>query len=338
MKVLIADDDAVARHKLETYLLDWNYEVVAASEGKEAWRALQEEDAPRLAILDWMMPGMDGVQICEEVKKLKGEPYIYVLLLTVRDRKEDVVRGLDAGADDYLTKPYDAQELKARLRTGRRILALQAALLSARDALKAQVTLDPLTGLWNRAATLAALKRELSRAEDQNTSLSVFMADLDHFHRINEIHGHLAGDTALRLIAQKMQAVHRPYDTVGRYGGEEFVVILPGCDRSETEKQAERLRASVSDEELDLSEGMIRLSLSVGAVHVSDAKSMDPSALLYAASALLYAADVALARAKNAGGNRVEFASPHEVREMNSAEACAKAPRHRPKNGLTFVA
>jgi two-component system cell cycle response regulator len=331
MKVLIADDDVVARHMLETYLLDWNYEVEAASDGDEAWRALQGEDAPRLAILDWMMPGMDGVQICEEVKKLKGEPYIYILMLTVRDRKEDVVRALDAGADDYLTKPYDGQELKARLRTGRRILALQAALLSAREALRAQVTLDPLTGLWNRAASLASLKRELARAGHQNTSLTVFMADLDHFNRINEFHGHLAGDNALRLAAQRIQAVHRPFDTVGRYGGEEFVVILPGYDRSESEKQAERLRASVSDEAVDLSEGLIRLGLSVGAVHVGDVKDVDPSSLLYAA-------DVALARAKNAGGNRVEFASPNEVREISSAEERTKIPRRRPKNGLTFAA
>jgi two-component system cell cycle response regulator len=331
MKVLIADDDAVARHRLETYLLDWNYEVVAASDGDEAWRALRADDAPRLAILDWMMPGKDGVQICEEVKKLKGEPYIYILMLTVRDRKEDVVRALDAGADDYLTKPYDGQELKARLRTGRRILALQAALLSARDALRAQVTLDPLTGLWNRAATLASLKRELVRAGHQNTSLTVFMADLDHFNRINETHGHLAGDNALRLAARRIQAIHRPFDSVGRYGGEEFVVILPGYDRAESERQAERLRASVSDEPIDLSEGMTSLSLSVGAVHVNDAKGVDPGALLYAA-------DVALARAKKAGGNRVEFARPNEVREMSSAEAGAKAPWRRPGNGFGFAA
>ena len=331
MKILIADDDVVARHMLETYLVNWNYEVVSACDGDETWRVLQQEDCPRMAILDWMMPGMDGVQICEQVKKLKGEPYIYILMLTVRNRKEDVVLALDAGADDYLTKPYDGQELKARLRSGRRILALQAALISARDALRAQVALDPLTGLWNRAAIHAALKRELARAENQSTSLTVFMADLDHFNRINEVHGHLAGDNALRITAQKISEAHRLFDTVGRYGGEEFVVILPGYQRLETEKQAEKLRALVSDKAMDLSEGMTKLSLSVGAVYLAEVNGVDPCALLYAA-------DVALARAKQAGGNRVEFASPHELEEMSSAVAGMKTPPLKPKSGLTFAA
>ncbi len=326
MKILIAEDDIISRRSLETNLLSWKYEVVVASDGHEAWRALQGEDGPRLAILDWMMPGMDGVKICEEVRRLKAEPYIYILLLTVRDRKEDVVRGLDAGADDYLTKPYDAQELKARLRTGRRILALQEAPLSARDALRSQVTLDPLTGLWNRTAILATLRRELVRAEDQGTSLTVFKSDLDHFNRINETYGHLTGDSVLRDVAKRIQSVYRPFDAIGRYGGEEFVVISPGYNASEAANQAERLRASISDVAMDLSEGVIRLSLSVGTVTISDARGADPNSLLYAA-------DVALSRAKVLGGNRVEVARAEEIQEIVSARTRAGDLRRRLQNG-----
>jgi two-component system cell cycle response regulator len=312
MKILIAEDDLVSRRRLEANLHTWGYDVVVAVDGDKAWHALRAEEAPRLAILDWMMPGMDGIKICEEVRKLKREPYVYILMLTARDRKEDVVQGLEAGADDYLTKPYDAHELKARLRAGRRILALQEALLSARDALRFQATLDPLTGLWNRTATLSALKRELVRGERQGASLAVLMADLDHFSRVNETYGHMAGDSVLRETAQRIRSVSRLYDTVGRWGGEEFFIIAPGCDRVEATKQAERIRDSISGKDVDLSEGMIRLTLSVSVVTTDDKKGLD-------SKSLIGAAEVALSRAKEMGRNRVEMATTDEIQSMVSA-------------------
>jgi diguanylate cyclase (GGDEF)-like protein len=328
MKVLIAEDDFVSRRRLESNLLSWNYEVEVATDGDEAWRMLQGEEAPRLAILDWMMPGLDGLGVCEKVRKAKVEPYVYILLLTAKDRKENVVEGLEAGADDYLTKPYDAQELKARLRTGRRILALQEALLSARDALRFQVSLDPLTGVWNRTAILAALKRELVRAESQGNSLTVFKADIDAFSRVNERHGHMAGDAALREVARRIQGVNRLYDAVGRFGGEEFLIIAPGYEDSAAAGQAERMRASISDEAVDLAEGLVRLTVSVGAVTVRNAKSAEPDGVLYAA-------DMALSRAKSLGGNRVEVADPQEI---FSPRAEARPPRNRPRIGSRFAA
>jgi two-component system cell cycle response regulator len=313
MKILIADDDVVSRRRLEANLLSWDYDVVQASDGDEAWRALQGEQAPRLAILDWMMPGMDGLKVCEEVRKLKGDPYIYILILTAKGRKEDVIRGLDAGADDYLTKPYDAHELQARLRAGRRILALQEALLSARDALRFQATLDPLTGLWNRASIVATLKRELVRAEREGASLAVFMADLDDFNRVNETYGYLAGDSALREAAQRIRSVTRLYDAAGRYEGEEFIIIGPGCDNSEAATQAERIRASISDTPVDLSEGIIQLTISVGAASISGETGANPNSLIRAAA-------TALDRAKEQGGNRIELALPEEVQELVPAK------------------
>jgi diguanylate cyclase (GGDEF)-like protein len=306
MKILIAEDDLISRRRLESNLLSWNYEIEVAVDGEEAWRKLQGENAPRLAILDWMMPGMDGLSVCEKVRKVKVEPYVYILLLTAKDRKENIVQGLEAGADDYLTKPYDAQELKARLRTGRRIVALQEALLSARDALRFQVSLDPLTGVWNRTAILATLKRELSRAESEGNSLTVLKADIDAFNRVNEKHGHMAGDAALREIARRIQSVNRLYDTVGRFGGEEFVILAPGHEESMARGQAERVRASIGEEAVDLSEGAVHITASVGVVTVYGTKGAEPTAVLDAA-------DAALSRAKSQGGNRVEVADPQEV-------------------------
>ena len=331
MKILIAEDDMATRRKLEVCLLDWNYEVVTAGDGEEAWRALQGEDAPRLAILDWMMPGKDGLKVCEEVRNAKAEPYVYIILLTARDRKEDVVQGLEAGADDYLTKPYDVHELKARLRTGRRILALQEALLSARDALRFQATLDPLTGLWNRTAMVANLKREIARADRQNTSLSVIMVDLDHFSRVNETHGHLAGDSILRDTAQRIKSVSRVIDNVGRYGGEEFMIISAGLDAANTSGQAERIRAAISEEALDIAEGMIQLTASVGVATCGNAKEASPNSLLLAAG-------LALSRAKALGGNRVELARADEVQVITMANQGSSGTRRRIPNKRRLVA
>jgi diguanylate cyclase (GGDEF)-like protein len=284
-----------------------------------------------LAILDWMMPGKDGLKVCEEVRKTKAEPYVYIILLTARDRKEEVVQGLEAGADDYLTKPYDVHELKARLRTGRRILALQEALLSARDALRFQAALDPLTGLWNRTAMVANLKRELARADRHNTSLSVMMVDLDHFNRINETYGHLAGDSVLRDTAQRIQSVSRVIDAVGRYGGEEFLIISAGLDAAKTSGQAERIRTAICEEPVDVSEGVIQLTASVGLASSGNAKETNPNSLILAA-------DLALARAKALGGNRVELARAEEFQVITMAKRGSMDARRRMPNKRRFVA
>jgi len=331
MKILIAEDDMVTQRKLEACLLDWNYEVVVAGDGEAALQALQGEDAPRLAVLDWMMPWKDGLKVCEEVRNAKAEPYVYIIILTVRDRKEDVVQGLEAGADDYLTKPYDVHELKARLRTGRRILALQEALLSARDALRFQATLDPLTGLWNRKAMVANLKKEIARSERNNNSISIMMVDLDHFNRINETHGHLAGDSILRDTAQRIKSVSRVIDDVGRYGGEEFMVISAGQDATKKSGQGERIRNAISDCAMDISEGMIQLTASVGVATSGNAKETNPNSLLLAA-------DLALSRAKALGGNRVVEARAEEVQVMSMANRGISDSRRRMPNKPRFAA
>ncbi len=301
MRILVAEDDPVSRHLLEAFLAKWGYEVIVAADGVEARRVLQHDNAPNLALLDWMMPGTDGVEICREVRKRAAEPYTYILLVTAKGQKQDILEGLEAGADDYLTKPFDPYELRARLRAGRRILELQEQLILAREQLRAEATHDSLTGVWNRAAIVEILHRELARAQRENTSVAAIMADLDHFKKINDTYGHLAGDAVLREVTRRMRASMRPYDALGRYGGEEFLVVAPGCDPATAFKIAERLRECVSREPVDIFEGPFPVTLSVGVAASRETKE---------AEQLVQMADAALYRAKTAGRNRAELALP----------------------------
>lgn len=297
MKILLAEDDPVSRRGLAAMLRKWGYAVVVTCDGLAAWQALQGEDAPQLAVLDWMMPGMDGLQVCRQVRQLTRESYIYILLLTARSRKEDIIAGLDAGADDYLTKPFDVHELQVRLRAGRRILDLQTELIAAREAQRQLATHDPLTGVWNRAAILENLHLELARARREGLSVGIIMADLDHFKRINDRYGHLAGDAVLCEAVQRMRGSMRPYDTIGRYGGEEFLLVLPGCDLQEAASVAERLRQCIAESPVRTPEGNIDVTGSFG-VAAAENNSGDVSVLLRAADAALY-------KAKYNGRNQV---------------------------------
>jgi len=300
MRVLIADDDAVSRRLLHSTLVRWNYEVVACIDGTEAWEALQKEGAPQLAILDWMMPGMDGVQLCREVRKRINQPYTYILLLTAKTEKGDIVAGMEAGADDYITKPFDAQELKVRVRAGQRILDLQNELIHTQEALLVQATHDPLTGLYNRGAILKILEHELDRTRRQASSVGVMLIDLDHFKNINDTLGHQAGDLALVQAAQLMLESTRSYDSIGRYGGEEFLVVAPGVAAPCIESFAERLRLNLANHPMTLGGTSVKVTCSLG-VAVSD--QLEEPLL----DNLIRAADAALYRAKAAGRDRVEL-------------------------------
>ena len=225
MKILIADDESVSRRILSGLLTKWGYEVVSVEDGNAAWEHLNTQDAPRLALLDWMMPGRNGVDVCRELRGHRPEPYTYVLLLTAKDAKESVVEGLESGADDYLTKPFHPQELKARLRVGLRLLHLEDTLVQAREAMRFKATHDALTGVWNRGSILEMLDREVNRSRRENTALGLLMGDLDHFKSINDTYGHLVGDSVLIEASRRMQSCVRAYDAVGRYGGEEFCLL-----------------------------------------------------------------------------------------------------------------
>src|SRR6266404_5988359 len=265
MRILIADDSIVSRHLLDATLRKWGYEVVLASDGNEAWEILQGKNAPPLAILDWMMPEMTGVEVCHRVRQQAREPYTYILLLTSKNLKEDLIEGMEAGADDYITKPFDQHELKVRLRAGTRVVDLQQELVTAREELREQATKDFLTRIWNRSSILDTLHRELVRGEREKRSVGVVLADLDHFKSVNDSHGHFAGDAVLREFTRRMLGSIRPYDAIGRYGGEEFLVILPGCDESCTLGQAERMRAALDKEPMFINEAHRMVTSSFGA-------------------------------------------------------------------------
>ena len=269
MNVLIADDDIVSRRLLQVSLTNAGYRVQIAVDGAEALRAFEQQECPRLVVMDWMMPKMDGLEVCRAIRKLSPEPYIYIILLTARGRQEEIIEGLEAGADDYITKPFDLQELKARVRAGKRILDLQEQIVSTREQLRVQATHDALTGLLNRRAILETLEKELARSAREGTQITVIMADLDHFKRINDTYGHLAGDTVLREAAKRIQAAMRVYDSVGRYGGEEFLIVSPGCGLPEAAEQAERFRKLISQQAVRTPDCAIPVTMSLGVVAVT---------------------------------------------------------------------
>jgi len=288
MRVLAAEDNPVFQSMLRTLLRKWGYEAVMAQNGNEAWQILESDDAPRLAVLDWMMPGMDGVQICRRVRSANREPYIYIVLLTARTDSEDLVEGMEAGADDYLTKPFNAQELRVRIRAGRRILDLQ-------DALHRQATHDGLTGLLNRNSILARLAEEIVRHERESRPVSLLMVDLDRFKHVNDTYGHLSGDAVLCEAVTRMSAVSRCYDGLGRYGGEEFLVVLPWCDLRAALQQAERLRHAIGSTPFALGDQRLPVTCSIGAACAEGVT----------AETLIRYADEALYQAKAQGRNRV---------------------------------
>jgi two-component system, cell cycle response regulator len=298
--VLIAEDDPIFRHVLQRWLQRWNYHVMAVDNGLDAWNVLQQEDAPQMAILDWMMPAMDGIEVCRKIRSLDQGPYKYVVLLSAKDDKQDVVAGLEAGADDYLTKPFDVDELRARVRAGKRILELQDALLDAQNAVQFEAAHDRLTNLWNRGAIMDLLQKELQRRKRTRDPLGVIMADLDHFKSINDSHGHLVGDAVLQEAARRLAAGVRGYDAVGRYGGEEFLIVLPGCNAADLFVSAERLCHSIADQPINTSAGPLPVTLSLGLAAMDPNSDEPPNC-----EALLRAADTALYAAKAQGRNRV---------------------------------
>lgn len=297
MKILIAEDDTTSRLLFGATLRKLGYAVTAVENGQKAWDAWKQ-DRYSLLISDWMMPDIDGLELCKMIRAEPSLQYTYIILLTALDGKGSYLEGMDAGADDFITKPFDEEQLAARLRVAERILALH-------KKLHMQATHDRLTGVWNRAAIMDCLEGELERAARQNTCIGVVLADLDHFKRVNDTYGHPAGDRVLQEAAQRMRLALRPYDRIGRYGGEEFLIMTPGCRLSDAMTLAERIRDSISAEPVDSRSGDIPMTVSLGVTIGGDRAGED-------AGTLIAAADEALYRAKNAGRNRAEFSNRKE--------------------------
>jgi diguanylate cyclase (GGDEF)-like protein len=296
VKVLVAEDEPVSRLRLQSFLTKWGYNVLVAADGADALRVFHRE-RPRLVVLDRVMPHIDGIDVCRTVRQQAAEPYVYVILLTAQDESHEIIRGFEAGADDYITKPFEVQELQARIRTGARIVELQEQLIAAREQLRIEATHDSLTGLLNRAAFFEGFQKEIVRARRYKNPLALIMADLDHFKAINDSHGHPAGDRVLREAARRLRSSIRASDVIGRYGGEEFVIAAPDCDLDDARALAERFRACICALPIDVGHDSVEVTMSVGVAATSD---MD------GANRLLQAADEALYHAKPAGRNTVE--------------------------------
>jgi two-component system cell cycle response regulator len=303
MRILIADDEAMSRRLLQKTLERAGYQVSTAENGRQAADLLCDLDGPRLALLDWQMPELDGPGVCREVRKRKEHSYVYMVLLTSKESKEDVVAGLESGADDYLTKPFDAAELRARMRTGLRILGLEDRLVEAREQMRFKASHDALTTLWNRGVILELLGQELSRSRRENATTVIALCDIDHFKAVNDSFGHLIGDEVLRETAKRLLASVRSYDFVGRYGGEEFLVVLNNCDPAFALARAEEIRNTIGQRPVQTSRGAVSVTISLGLLlsHEWGSRSGEE---------LLHEADKALYGAKAAGRNCVKLARP----------------------------
>ena len=302
MRLLIAEDDLTYRHILGSLLRKWGHEVEVVADGVEAWNALRRDGAPSMVILDWMMPGMDGIDVCRRLRELKQDIRPYVILLSGKDQKKDLINGISSGADDYVTKPFDPDELRVRILAGERILDLQAESLIVMEALRKQASHDYLTGLPNRANIMDVLRREFARSPRAGEPVSVVIADVDNFKSINDTFGHQVGDVVLTEVARRMAREMRSYECIGRYGGEEFMAVLTDCNTQGAQILAERLRGAIADRPIECHAGQIPVTTSFGVASTNEIRSATQEILVRAADEALY-------RAKRAGRNRVECAT-----------------------------
>jgi diguanylate cyclase (GGDEF)-like protein len=280
MRILVAEDDVISRRILLASLRQWGHEVVIAENGDEAWSILQDEDAPSVAILDWMMPGLDGIEICRRVRKGFPEKSIYIILLTAISRKEGLVEGLEAGADDYVTKPFDRHELRVRLQAAARIVELQASLRQrvceleaaigerqqAEEALRKVSLTDHLTGLYNHRGFFNLAEHHARMARRTRERSLLIYADMDGLKEINDTLGHNKGSEAIAALADILRRTFRDEDIVARLGGDEFAILAPNMALRNSSKIVQRLQRNL--DEYNQRNHEFHLSLSVGMVEI----------------------------------------------------------------------
>ena len=305
MRILVAEDDATTRTILAGVIRKWLYDAIVVKDGQEAWEVLQQSDSPRLVILDWMMPRMSGLEVIRLVRSQLVKQPPYIILLTSKEEKESILSGLEAGANDYIKKPFDNDELNARIRVGQRSIELQASLYETQNKLEHLATHDPLTGILNRRAILEQLSKELARSKRErqpgNTfGLSIGFLDVDHFKQINDQYGHQAGDDTLKEISSIIASHLREYDSFGRLGGDEFLVVTPDMSLENHEGFYKRLLEIISNLKIKAGDEEISITVSLG-VSLANANLSEDQ--------LLSSADAAMYQAKREGGNRVVVAA-----------------------------
>ena len=302
MRALVAEDDATCRTVIEQTLAESGYEVIPAEDGDEAWDILRNPHAPRLVILGWHMPGLDGPEICRRVRSREEGQYVYILMIAAEDGDADIEEALEAGADDFVTKSVSMTELKARLLPARRFVKLCEEVFEFKESVRRQAPYDVLTGLDSRVTILDFLNKEIARAKRQENPLSVILVGIDHWASLNETYGRRTGDRVLCEVARRIAANVRPYDLVGRYGDEEFLVVTPGCDVGHAAELAERIRVSLAGQAIRARNKLVAITASLGVIDGMSSADGEQDGLLEAAEA-------GLRRARQAGGNRVEGVS-----------------------------
>ncbi|MDA0836716.1 MAG: diguanylate cyclase [Planctomycetota bacterium] len=301
MKVLVAETDKLLRDMVVQTLAQMGYrDVVTAADTEQVHFLLRQNDGPDMAIIDFNLPGENIVRLCEKIRCLENRPYVYTILLAHEPNMPSVWDSVEVGADDYLIKPLEHRELVVRLRAAKRIFDLQAQLITAHKAVEFQVAHDSLTHLLSREAILDLLNRELARSKREATPLSVAMADIDHFKQVNDLHGHLVGDAVLREASARMKSSVRIYDGIGRYGGEEFLIVMPGCTMDNAIMVTERIRSSLCETPVEVTELQVQLNLSVSI----GLTTMETPRVL-SGEDMIRVADAALYEAKRKGRNRI---------------------------------
>jgi diguanylate cyclase (GGDEF)-like protein len=303
LRVLVADDSAVYRKLVEQAFTDANYSLVVARRGQEAIDLLGQH-SPAIVITDWVMPDLSGIELCQHIRARTQNPYTYVIILTSVSEKENVVKGLAAGADDYLTKPFHPEELLARVEVGRRLVELHRQVEAKNHLLEALALTDPLTGLPNRRAIDEWAPRQLSGAARHGFPFWVVMADLDNFKSVNDSSGHDAGDKVLKRFAEILKTNSRRSNICGRIGGEEFLFILTHADKENVVSVVERVRKQFEEQDFFFGSRVIKVTASFGISGFQGEQGVSPPDF----SSLLSQADLALYTAKHRGRNRVEFA------------------------------
>jgi two-component system, cell cycle response regulator len=311
MRILVAEDSRFYRCMISGCLKDWDFNFVVANDGLAAWEVLESAWAPTLALLDWVLPGISGLELCQRIRaSAQNEEYVYTIILTAKNDRDDLLAAMEAGADDFLSKPFHPPELKARLLAGRRIILLQRELITARESLRFAATHDSMTGMLNRVEIISFLRREIARGRRERSPVAIVLADLDHFKRVNDTLGHSAGDAVLLEIARRFRSGLRVYDGVGRYGGEEFLLILPGCNLDAAMHRANVIRRLIEQNAIVAPQASLTATVSMG-VTIADFYQ-DASV-----EALLERADAALYQAKSNGRNRVECCEMLAVADLS---------------------
>jgi two-component system chemotaxis response regulator CheY len=295
-----------------TFLREWGHDVVSAKDGTEALQILRSDTGISIALVDWMMPGLDGIEVCRQLRAVPDRSYIYMISVTSRNAKQDLICALEAGFDDFLTKPVQPDELNARLLVGGRIIAIQEKLIQTCELSQFKATHDSLTGLWNRAAILEFLRAQLAMSVRNSSNLGLMMVDIDHFKKINDTYGHSVGDSVLIHVAKLMNSNLRASDWVGRYGGEEFLVVASESPAKGAIQVAERLRLAVANNPFRFGEQAICVTISIGIANTHSIESPTPETLVKIADTALYGA-------KNKGRNRIEV-DPDDLPESIKQE------------------